>query len=216
MIWSWHAKESAIKPLNRSLKASLELLTQEYEANLPLAEQYLQERGINPDTARRFRLGVVNDSSSSYHGRLSIPALGVEGKPYSIRFRALGTGEPKYLGMPGVEVRLFNVRAVHEADDTIHVTEGELDAVVLDSLGLPAVGVSGSNAWKRHHARMLAGFTRVYVWGDGDEAGQKFAGEIANSLVSVYRCKVGSGQDVTDIFLADGEAGIRKAMGEDE
>jgi DNA primase len=205
-----------LHPLSSSLKRQLESEVQEHEKNLSLAFQYLQDRGIDQDTARKFRLGVVgNDSSSRYDGRLSIPSLGPSDAPYNIRFRALHGEEPKYLGMPGFETRLFNVRAIQLAGDVIHVTEGELDAIVLESLGFNSVGVCGANSWKRHHARMFAGFTRVYVWGDGDDAGQKFAGKVADSLLSVQRCKMASGQDVTDLFLAEGEAGIRKAMGDD-
>lgn len=205
-----------MRPLSASLKASLESQTTEHEQHLDLALLYLQARGIDQDTARRFRLGVVGDKNSNYYGRLSIPSLGLDAAPYNIRFRSLDGSEPKYLGLPGVETRLFNVRAIHEADDEIHISEGELDAVVLDRLGLRAVGVCGVNSWKKHHARMFAGFTRVYVWGDGDSAGQQFSAKVADTLVSAYRCKIQQGQDVTDLYLADGEVGINKAMGIDD
>ena len=201
-----------MRPLSSSLKRKLESDTLESEKQLDQAVPYLLARGIDHDTARKFRLGVVSDSSSRYDGRLSIPSLGMDDAPYNLRFRALHGEEPKYLGLPGVETRLFNVRAIQQAGDEIHITEGELDAVVLSSLGFDAVGVCGANSWKRHHGRMFAGFTRVFVWGDGDDAGQRFVGKVADSLLSVQRCKMGSGQDVTDLFLAEGEAGIRKAM----
>lgn len=206
-----------MRPLSASLKASLESQTAEFEEHLDLALLYLQARGIDQDTAKSFRLGVVGDKNSKYYGRLAIPSLGLDSAPYNIRFRSLDGSEPKYLGLPGVETRLFNVRAIHEADDEIHITEGELDAVVLNRLGLRAVGVCGANAWKKHHARMFAGFVRVYVWGDGDDAGSKFSAKVSDTLVSAYRCKVESGLDVTDLYLTSGEAGINKAMGlEDE
>lgn len=205
-----------MRPLSRPLKESLESWTQEYEKNLDHALPYLQARGIDRASAERFRLGVVDDPTSRYHLRLAIPSLGTDAAPYNIRYRALDGSEPKYLGLPGVETRLFNVRAIDESGEEIHITEGELDSVVLSSLGLGSVGVCGANSWKRHHARMFAGFTRVYVWGDGDEAGQKFSAKVADTMVSVIRTKMASGQDVTDLFLAEGEAGIRKAMGEDD
>ncbi|MFI5497210.1 hypothetical protein [Actinoplanes sp. NPDC051859] len=60
-------------------------------------------------------------------------------------------------------VRMFNVAAIHQADDEIHLCEGELDGIILDQIGLPAVGLPGVNSWRNHHRRMLAGFNRVHV-----------------------------------------------------
>jgi DNA primase len=206
-----------LQPLSVSSRRELESDTLAHEKSLETALPYLQARGINRDTAEKFRLGVVDDSTSRFHGRLSIPALLPSGAPYSLRYRALDPEvQPKYLGDSGKETRLFNVRAIHQPGDTIHITEGELDAVVLDSLGFASVGVCGSNAWKRHHPRMFAGFARVFVWGDGDSAGSAFASKVSDSLLSVVQCRVPQGMDVTDLMLAEGEPGIRKAMGQDE
>lgn len=203
-----------MRPLNKSLRKELESLTSQYQEGLSSALPYLQARGIDQDSAEKFRLGVVNDSSFN-NGRLAIPSLLPDGGVYSIRFRRLGEDGPKYRGMAGVQTRLFNVRAVHEAGDEIHVTEGELDAVILDSLGYNAVAVCGSESWKRHHPRMLAGFQRVYVWGDGDDAGKKFSATVRDSLLTAKECKLDAGADVTDTFMAYGHEGIKKAMGED-
>jgi DNA primase len=199
------------------LKKSLESQTLEAEKSLDLALLYLQARGIDQELGRNFRLGVVSDSSSKYCGRLSIPSLLPDGSVYNLRYRSLDQSEPKYLGLPGLESRLFNVRAIHQADDEIHVTEGELDAIVLSGLGLRAVGVLGSDNWKRHHPRMLAGFVRVFAWGDGDSAGQKLNAKIRESLTNtVVTASLGSGQDVTDLYLQGGEVAIRKAIGLDD
>ncbi len=76
-----------------------------------------------------------------------------------MRFRSVDGAEPKYLGISGALIRLFNLRAIAEAEDLICITEGEIDAISLESVGLPAVGVPGANSWKRHHARLFNGFT---------------------------------------------------------
>lgn len=187
-----------------------------YHENLIEAKEYLTARGIGPDTAKDFRLGVVGDQQISGHemfqGRLVIPSLGVDDSVYGMRFRAMDESEPKYLGIPGMETRLFNVRAIHYADEEIHITEGEMDAIILCSLGHPAVGVPGANAWKRHHPRMFSGFPRIVIWGDGDKAGHEFARKVGESLTVATRATMPDGMDVNDLYLAHGEAGIRKAM----
>lgn len=187
-----------------------------YHLNLHLAKEYLTERAIGPDTAKDFRLGVVGDQQISGHemfqGRLSIPYLGVNDSVYGMRFRALDESEPKYLGIPGMEMRLFNVRAIHEADEEIHITEGEMDTIILSMLGFHSVGVPGANAWKAHHPRMFAGFPRIVIWGDGDKPGRDFARKVSESLTVAARATMPDGMDVNSLFLAQGEAGIRKAM----
>jgi DNA primase len=196
------------------LKRSLEDATAAHEKNVGLASQYLQARGIDPETSERFRLGVVAESSThnpEMAGRLSIPSIGLGGV-YNIRFRAMDDSKPKYMGLPGFETRLFNVRTIHSAGDVICITEGELDSVILEQCGYPSVGVCGANHWKRHHPRMFAGFQKVYVFGDGDDPGRKFAADVAATLLSVVRVTLPLGKDVNDVFMERGEDGIRELM----
>ena len=95
---------------------------------------------------------------------------------------------------------MFNVRALHQARDEIHVCEGEFDAMILTSLGLHAVAVPGANAWQPHYRRMLAGFSRVWVWGDPDDAGAEFTNRICRALRSAKGVRLRHG-DVTDTYL---------------
>jgi len=141
-------------------------------------------------------------------GRLAIPSIGPKGNVYNIRFRRLGDDGPKYLGLAGFETRLFNSRAVLEGPDEIHITEGELDAIVLSQLGLAAVGVCGSNGWKGHHPRLFVGARSVFVWGDGDDAGKNFSRDVAKSLPNARVVRVPGGQDVNGIFSSGGEEAI--------
>jgi hypothetical protein len=80
-----------------------------------------------------------------------------------IRFRSINGEEPKYMGMPGTETRLYNVSALHRASEFIAVCEGEIDAITLDyKCGIPAVGVPGANSWKRHYSKLLLDFQTIY------------------------------------------------------
>lgn len=178
------------------------------------------DRGISPATADRYRLGVVVDpitGHEQYQGRLCIPYLGPDDIVTAIRFRALNGEEPKYLSVGGATARLFNLRAIIEATDTIHLTEGELDALILGQAGFSAVGVPGANSWKRHHPRLFAGFSKVFVWGDGDKAGAQFARTVMDSLDTGIVVGMPQGMDVNDLYLAEGIEGLHRVLGlEDE
>lgn len=108
--------------------------------------------------------------------------------------------------------RVFNIKAVHEAYDEIHVCEGEFDAMVLTSLGLPAVAIPGASGWANHHRRMLAGFSRVWVWGDPDDAGADFTNKVTKSLRSAKGVRLQTG-DVTETFQASGAKAIFDLIG---
>ena len=156
-------------------------------------EAYLDERGIGLRERLMFRLGVVGGSDilpehSRYTGMLAIPYLDRKGAPLSIRFRCLQqhdhreSGHGKYNSMAGEIGRMYNIKAIFKAEDIMHVCEGELEAVIMTRLGYPAVALPGAQAWKSHHRRMLAGFSRIYVWGDPDEAGAEFSRKVAGSM----------------------------------
>jgi hypothetical protein len=135
-----------LRPLSPSVRDSLEMATAAYQKHLDVAEEYLAGRGISRAIAESHRLGVVVAPLPGHErmvGRLAIPYLGRGSVVSGLRFRSLDNGDPKYLGLPGVELRLFNVRGLHEAGDTIHITEGELDAISLTACDLHAVGVPG-------------------------------------------------------------------------
>jgi hypothetical protein len=176
------------------------------------AARYLVARGIDRETAVTNQLGAVTNpfpGHERFRGMLSIPYLDREGRALTLRFRCIATHEHrehfhgKYNSITGDPVRVYNIRAIHKADDEIHVAEGEFDAMVLSKIGLPAVAIPGAAMWRGHHRRMLAGFSRVYVWGDPDDAGAEFVNKVTRSLRSAkgVRLRVG---DVTDTYLACG------------
>ncbi|WP_367135742.1 toprim domain-containing protein [Saccharothrix sp. HUAS TT1] len=180
------------------------------------AAKWLVARGLSREAAATFRLGVVGEpfpGHGPYRGFLAIPYLDHQAKPLTVRFRCLQEhdhrvyGHGKYMTVSEDIPRMFNVRAVHEAGDEIHVCEGELDAVILSMLGLHAVAIPGAKLWFGRHRRMLAGFSRVWVWGDPDDAGAEFVAKVTRSLRSAkgVRLRVG---DVTETYLAGGREAI--------
>jgi DNA primase len=201
--------------LSLSQKKSLAKAVQKYKGSIHLAEDYLARRGLTLEDAATAHLGVVEEplpSHEQYRGRLVIPYLTPTGV-VDIRFRAMGPEEPKYMGLPGTHTRLYNVIALQEAGDSIAVCEGEIDALTLHyKCGIPAVGVPGATAWKKHYTRILQDFEKVYVFADGDQPGSDFAKNIAKELQSVITLQMPEGEDVNSQFLQHGYEYFREKV----
>ena len=218
-----------MRPLSDSQREALEEATSRYQAALtPDAAQWLDARGLSQDTAATARLGVVDDplpGHGKFAGFLAIPFLDRNGQALQLRFRCLhddggvthrcrDLGHGKYMSITGDPARMFNVRALHEATDEIHVCEGELDALILTQLNLHAVAIPGANLYQARHRRMLAGFSTVWCWGDPDDAGAELNQKIVRSLRQAkavnLRPEIG---DVTDTYRTGGIDAIFTMIG---
>ena len=203
--------------LSKSQRELLERATENYAQNLDEILPYLETRGITRTTATMFRLGFVKTPEvghEPYINKLSIPYLTPSGT-IDIRFRALSpdaTG-PKYMSRPGATTHIFNINALGNADDTLVVCEGELDTVIATQAGFTAVGLPGANNWKPFYSRVLADWTKVILLCDGDNAGREMAKNLSRELDNVFPVFMPEGQDVNDVYLAEGADGLRKRAG---
>lgn len=200
--------------LTQEQRNLLESQTSRYQSNLYVAAEYLEARGITEDTAVWARLGVVDegihgDSEAAFQ-RLSIPYITRSGV-VDLRFRCIRDHEcgevgcSKYLGRPGATLRIYGVDDLVSAGDTIAVTEGELDRLILRQLGYPAVGLPGAESWKRHWHRLLEDFSRVVVFGDGDAAGVRFIRKLMDQFPqSVEGVQLPDLEDVNSMYLLEG------------
>jgi len=192
---------------------ALETAVASYENQLTAgAAIYLQNRGVDQEVATTFRLGCVTDpvpGHGKYRGMLAIPYLDKDGHPLTIRFRCLrehdhrANGHGKYNSMFEDPSRVYNIKAIFDAKDEIHITEGEFDTMILTKVGLPAVAIPGAHGWQYHHRRMLAGFSRVYVWGDPDDAGAEFVTKVVASMRTAKGVSLKVGY-VTETYLQGG------------
>lgn len=212
--------------LSDSVRLSLEEATARYAASVDQAAEYLVARGISHEAALDFRLGRVVDPVSGhdrFRGMLSIPYLSVGGVT-AIKFRCLedhdhrAHGGGKYDG-PSQKARLFNSRACSTGGDLAIITEGELDAVVAQSvLGVPAVGTPGTT-WMKHWPRILSDFDRVIVVADhdakedGSDPGVKHADKVRRSIVGSEVVVPPEGYDLTEWVLAEGADRVKEVMG---
>ena len=210
-----------MQPLSVSQREGLEESVAQYQDDMtPEVAGFLTARGITRETAVTSRLGVVANpypGHAQYRGMVSIPYLDREGKPLTLRFRNLN-GEPKYIGIAGDITRMYNIGAIHRAvaehSDEIHVTEGEFDALILQQIGLHAVAIPGANNWKNHHRRMLAGFSRVWVWGDPDDAGAEFTNRLCQAMRQARGVRLTAG-DVTDTYKEHGKGALLALVGKE-
>ena len=202
--------------LSKSQRELLARATETYEQNLPEVLPYLATRGITEQTARMFRLGFVKEPEighEPYIGKLSIPYLTPAG-PIDLRFRSLNAdGGPKYMSRPGATTHIFNVAALDIDTDVLAICEGELDTVVATQAGFTAVGLPGANNWKPFYSRVLADWAKVVLLCDGDNAGREMAKNLSRELDNVIPVFMPEGQDVNDVYLAEGADGLRKRAG---
>jgi DNA primase len=186
------------------------------------AQGYLRSRGIGPEAASSFRLGVVRRplvGHEQYSGRLCIPYLTPAGV-VNFTFRCITLncggcddpeqGHPKYLAaLP--ERSLYNVKDLGTESQSINVTEGELDALILSINGYPAVGTPGVDSWKPWFTLCLADFAEVFVWGDGDKAGRKF-NRFMEREINARPVAVPKQEDANGIYLRGGRAALAACL----
>ena len=188
------------------------------------AWDYLHTRGLTEASVSMFRLGGVSGEVSGewarFNGMLAIPYLSGLGEPVAVKFRRLDGGSPKYDGPAGQGTRLFNVSACLSDGDVIVVTEGEIDAMTLHAeCGIPAVGVPGVKAWKKHHKRCLDGFNDVVILtdndakDDGSNPGLGLAVDIKGQLPSSRIVRLPEGEDVNSFFVKHGAEAVRELVG---
>jgi len=173
---------------------------------LTFARQYLKERGLSEDYILAYHLGYV--PSGPYAHSISIPYYTGTGQLRAIRFRRLDPESTrKYDAPPGEKGHLFNVGSVRH--HTVYLTEGEFDAIVLEQMGYPAVGVPGANNFKEEWKWLFLG-NQVRIVMDADEAGQKAGLKLARILgpiaEDVERVQLPEGHDVSSLYVESEEA----------
>lgn len=198
---------------------------QRYQAALAgsEAEEYLLARGLTPERIRTSGLGLVSAPSTEhehFEGFLSIPYLRRtprgEWMCPSIRFRCLEDhehiGHGKYMTTAGDRPRLYNTVALSRESDVIAICEGELDTLAATEAGVPAVGIPGAEAWQSHWALPFAGYRRVVLLPDGDDAGERWARKLAKQIKNSVVIPSPAGTDVNDYLVSYGPDALRERI----
>ena len=175
-------------------------------------------RGISSATLSRFKVGYVAEwrhpkaPNAPASPRLIIPT---SKQSYLARdTRAELTEEQKKYSKSKVgKVRIFNSRALREAQKPIFIVEGEIDALSIIDVGGEAVAL-GSTANKRALIAMLENekpAQPLIIAMDNDEAGSKANRELAEGLerlrIPFYRLDIAQPyKDANEALNADRDA----------
>lgn len=207
------------KPPSDFMRQSLETATSRYASQLnEEAIQYLTvDRGLSRGMLEYFRIGVVADplpEHEAYRGRVSIPYITPSGV-VSLRFRSIGGGKPKYLGMAGLSAKkIFNTRDLYTTQP-IFICEGEVDTISAHQCGFRSVGVAGVSNWEKRWWRIFRNRT-VIVLADNDDNGQGegLAHEIGQTIQDCQTVMMPSGHDVNSFFVAEGKDALTQYINE--
>jgi DNA primase len=167
----------------------------------PSALTYAHSRGLKAETIKRWRIGAgMLPSSRARFPRLILPVI-ESGKVVGLRGRAIDSRDdaPKWLVSAGSKTTLFGLDELRaRPGETVIVCEAPLACVLAMQEHPDVVAVAstaGCGTWRDEWADAIAGARpiQVVVWMDADEAGEKAAVKVANSLcerrlpVHVYR-----------------------------
>jgi DNA primase len=212
--------------LSESLKRSLGDKAQRYAANLLATSgapvlSYLLSRGISDEVAKMFGMGAV-PHGEDHAGRLSIPYHTPNGV-VQIKYRCTDPAHadhksvdcPKYLYETGLGVRLYNAQALIRTPELVVVTEGELDAAVVQAYcGIPAVGYPGVETWVKqtHWPLCFQGVGDVVVVSDNDKVGKDSAHRVAESVRGRVLVLPKQYKDANEFIAAEGAAAFTERV----
>jgi len=178
--------------------------------------QWLTDRGLSEDTIIEAQLGYVGEREQRYADCISIPYFDATGNLQSVRYRHLReNARLKYEAPKGDRRHLYNVRATDES--VVAICEGEFDSLIVQQLGMAAVGLPGVTAWQRAWRWLFRNTDLVYVLVDHApqtnpealraevRARQKIAGQLSG-VADVEIIDLPEGMDVTDLYLTDPDA----------
>lgn len=138
---------------------------------------YWHERGLTQETIDYFRLG--------WNGRrYTIPAT-YRNIPFGVKLRQSDIPDgvdAKYIQVSGSRVGLFNTDALVGANRIV-ICEGEIDAMLLQQLGYPAITSTGGCATFRNEwAKFFTHVKEIYILFDNDEPGRLGASNVKRIL----------------------------------
>jgi 5S rRNA maturation endonuclease (ribonuclease M5) len=119
-------------------------------------------------------------------------------------------GQEKYKSTGGA-ASIFNLQTLRDKPDTLVITEGEFDCLVLQGLGVPAIcSTAGAATFKDEWIERLDFVREFYVVMDNDETGRTGADNLIEKLKAVHPnsstmrvtlpSEVGEKGDITDFF----------------
>ncbi|MEX3933308.1 toprim domain-containing protein [Paraburkholderia phymatum] len=149
--------------------------------------EWFSKRGITAATLEAFRIGEQDRNGVTY----AVFPYVRDAELINAKYRNIA--DKKDMRQEGgAEPCLFGWHLIDPKKRGIAITEGEIDAMSLYQVGIPALSVNagaGNHQWIDNDWTRLERFSEIYLCYDNDEPGQKGAKEVANRL-GLDRCKV--------------------------
>lgn len=161
------------------------------------------ERGLTEATLEKHQIGWNGE-------RFTIPIYNIDGELVNVRRYKMGAANDKMLNWPGHGSNcLYLPEALN--DSKVLICEGEMDALLANQYGFPALSVTaGAGTWEAQFSPLFFGKS-VYVVYDVDDAGAKGAKKVAAALRGIAKAvrivqlpMTKKGSDLTDYFVSQG------------
>ena len=187
--------DATFQPVIKEIAKKLVLPLEKYYpleqalANSKEAKDWLlKERGITYDVARQSHLGyrrdlgalaTGNNSDISNRGWITFPYI-TDGAVTGIKYRSCV--RKVFLHQPGMSTGVFNLETIDPLE-TVFVTEGEFDAVVLSGAGIRAISLpSAQYRLTPAQKDKLVEANQIILAGDSDQPGQEAMAKLWSEL----------------------------------
>ena len=138
------------------------------------AINYLQNRGIDMETAERFNIGF----NTFDFGKFMLNAVTIPTSKNSYTARNIYDGEIRYYKTQNYEAQLLNKKALVNNIPYCVVTEGEFDCLSFETIGVNCVGLCSANYISKF-LNTEKDTSKTYILAfDNDKAGEKATDEL--------------------------------------
>lgn len=143
-------------------------------------KEWLAGRGLNAETIAAFKVGEQRREGKEY----AVFPYMRDGELVNVKYRNVDE-KKDMLQEGGAEPCLYGWHLIPPNARQIVITEGEIDAMSLHQVGIPALSVNAgarNNQWIEQDWERLERFSDIVVCFDNDEAGDKGAAEVMRRL----------------------------------
>ncbi len=168
--------------------------------------EWLNGRGIRDETIAEFKVGEQERGEGAAYAVFPFMR---DGEVVNVKYR--NPDDKRDMRQEkGAEPCLFGWHLIDPKQRRIVICEGEIDAMTVHQVGLPALSVNqgaGNHQWIESDWERLERFSDILVCFDNDEAGDKGAVEVMKRL-GLERCRrMRVGAKDANQWLQDGAAG---------
>lgn len=184
-------KPKDIQPETAAKTDYTETILELYNNQPEAGKEYFKKRGISPEIIDKYKLsiGSVNKLYDKYNGTRAIIPIWEAGNVVYWNARALeATPQIKYLKAPGSST-YFNIDHLREASEgeTIVITEGEFDALSLETIGIRAIAIGGVQNYENLTKLNTRKDLNILTAFDNDEKGQQYQGTNKIKIPEQYK-----------------------------